>query len=71
MTLFGKQVSVAVLISFVVSLVTTVGGAAVTIANNWGTTDPASLLVLALGLAGTTVSTIVHTWDTMPANVAK
>ena len=39
MNIFGKYVSVAVLVGFVVSVVTAVGGGIVTIINGWGTKD--------------------------------
>jgi hypothetical protein len=64
MTLFGRQVSIAVLVSFVVTLATTVGGTWIAIVNNWGTTDPAALAVAVAGAVGVTITAAVHVWDT-------
>jgi hypothetical protein len=69
MTIFGKRVSVSVLIGFVVSVVAAVGGGIVTILNGWGTGDPSATLTLVVGVVGTVGSALIHTWDTMPANV--
>ncbi len=68
MTIFGKQISVAVLYAGAVSLVTAVGGAWVTVVNGWGHGDPATFIPLALGVLGTTITAGLHIWDTMPAN---
>jgi cytochrome bd-type quinol oxidase subunit 1 len=67
-TLFGKYVSVAVLISFLVAVGTAVGGSWIAVVNQWGKTDPASYVVIVLGVIATTVTAAVHTWDTMPNN---
>lgn len=69
MNLFGKQVSIAVLISFIVTLATTVGGTWVAIVNQWGKEDPSAWIVAALGALGVTISAAAHIWDTMPQNV--
>lgn len=68
MNIFGKYVSVAVLVGFVVSVVTAVGGGIVTIINGWGTKDPSATLTLVVGVVGTVGSALIHTWDSMPAN---
>lgn len=68
-TILDRKVSLSVLISFLVSLATAAGGAVITILNQWGKIDPSALIILAVGVIGTTVTTIVHTWDTMPANM--
>ncbi len=70
MTLFGRQVSVAVLISFVVTLATTVGGTWIAIVNNWGKTDPQALLIAVVGAIGVTVTAGVHVWDTQTGQPA-
>jgi hypothetical protein len=65
-TIAGRQISITVLIAFVVSLIATVGGAWVAIANQWGKTDPGSLVVLIAGALALTITTAVHAWDTGP-----
>jgi hypothetical protein len=69
LTILGRKVSLSVLVSFLVSLVTAAGGAVTAILNQWGKVDPSALIILAVGVIGTAVTTIVHTWDTMPANM--
>lgn len=69
MKLFGKQVSLAVLVSFVVGIVTSVTGLVTLGLNNWGKTDPASFVVLISGALVTAITAAIHTWDTMPNNI--
>jgi hypothetical protein len=66
--IFGKRVSVVVLISFVVALATTVSASWIAWVHNFGQTDPTSLAIAGIGLLMTTVTAAIHIWDSMPNN---
>ena len=70
MTIFGKRISVAVLLSFVTSVGLTGVGLAQNIIDHWSGNTLSGYALLITGAAGTLASAVAHTWDTMPGNVA-
>lgn len=64
MKIFGRQVSIAVLIAFATSIISTVTGLVHLALSNWGKGDPASFVLLISGAVVTAVVAGIHTWDT-------
>lgn len=70
MTIFGRQVSVAVLLSGLLGLGLTAVGLIQNIITGWRLSDPQGDYLLISGVVTSLVNAAVHTWDTMPGNAA-
>jgi hypothetical protein len=69
LNIFGRQISLSVLIAFIGSLLTLAVGVVTMAANNWGQSDPGSYLLTVAGAVSTAVTAGIHSWDTMPSNI--
>jgi hypothetical protein len=69
MNIFGKQVSIAVLLTGLFGLGLTALGLVQNIVTGWSGHNASADYLLISGVITTLVNAAVHTWDTMPANV--
>jgi len=66
LTIFGRKVSLSVLLNFISAAAATLAGAVVAIHDNWQANP-----LLALGAAQAAVTTLIHVYDTQFLNPPK